>query len=148
MREEARDLFAYKPRDALCVTTNGYIKLNGAGVMGRGVARQAAKMYPGIEYALGISLKVYGNTVQPWWAMYPFNELIIFFPTKQSYDGPADIDLIERSTIQLIALAKTLALRSVVLPRPGCGNGRLDWASDVKPVIDKYLDDRFIVVNA
>ena len=31
-------------------------------------------------------------------------------------------------------------------PRVGCGNGALDW-KDVRPILRRYLDDRFILVS-
>lgn len=59
----------------------------------------------------------------------------------------ASLTLIEQSTIEL----KDLIFRSgcwscVVLPRPGCGAGELDW-KDVKPILEKHLDDRFYVIS-
>ena len=35
---------------------------------------------------------------------------------------------------------------TVVLPRLGCGLGQLRW-DDVKPILERYLDDRFIVLT-
>lgn len=61
----------------------------------------------------------------------------------------ADLELIERSCKQLKAMFGFASGRSreeVYLVRPGCGNGGLDWG-DVKPILEKYLDDRFIVVE-
>jgi hypothetical protein len=35
---------------------------------------------------------------------------------------------------------------TVIMPRPGCGNGRLRW-QDVSKVLSDILDDRFVVVH-
>lgn len=34
----------------------------------------------------------------------------------------------------------------LILPRPGCGNGRLRW-EDVRKILEPILDDRFTVVR-
>jgi hypothetical protein len=39
-----------------------------------------------------------------------------------------------------------MLLENVLVPRPGCGNGQLDW-EDVKPILLDHFDDRFIVVT-
>lgn len=56
------------------------------------------------------------------------------------------IEIIERSCIQLVELADSKGWNTVLLPRAGCGNGGLKW-SEVKPIMAKILDDRFIVVT-
>jgi len=54
--------------------------------------------------------------------------------------------LIRQSARQLVEMADKFGWGSVVLPRPGCGNGGLDW-DDVRPILEAILDDRFTVVT-
>ena len=56
------------------------------------------------------------------------------------------IDLIYQSAVELQKLATEREWKSIVLPRPGCGAGGLEW-TDVKPVLENVLDDRFYVIT-
>jgi hypothetical protein len=38
-------------------------------------------------------------------------------------------------------------IEQIFLPHVGCDNGGLDWETQVKPVLDKYMDDRYTVVE-
>jgi hypothetical protein len=147
VREAFGDLWALEA-DARCVTTNGYVTRAGRGVMGRGVAAQAKARFPGIEKALGQLVTRNGNHVQTiaWWNGSP----IIAFPVKHHWHEAADLALIERSARELVVLVDARILTfgphsMVLLPRPGCGNGRLAWP-DVRAVIEPVLDDRIVVV--
>ena len=130
--------------DVICITTNGTTKKNGACVMGRGCALQAREKFPGIDEILGELIKQNGNRVQ---IVFGFSKLIIAFPVKHNWYELADINLIEKSTKQLVRLTNFYGWAKVVLPRPGCNNGGLNWENDVKSVLLKYLDDRFIIVS-
>lgn len=149
MREAFGDLWTMRA-DAICITTNGYVTAAGRGVMGRGVAAQAKRRFPGIEEALGEALTRSGNHTQviAWWGDAV---AIVAFPVKHVWQDAAKLGLIRRSCGELVALAdepRGKAGRTwdrILLPRPGCGNGRLDW-KDVRPVIEPLLDDRIVVV--
>lgn len=152
MRQTRGDLFS-KKADFVCITTNGTVNAKGEAVMGRGVALQASKTYPGLAKWFGGMLKDYGNHVMPLMRISNSSRLVSF-PVKYHWRDDADFDLIERSAIELAQLVllehdmRVPALRDrtrIVLPRPGCGNGRLDW-DDVRPVIEPHLDDRFWIV--
>lgn len=146
MKEERGELFtAGEDADATVVTTNGVVKGNGRAVMGRGTALRAANYFPNLSYKLGKAIKEGGNHVY----VFEFDDVeraIVTFPVKVHWREPANLDLIARSAAELVVVADSYNWQEVVLPRPGCGNGKLEW-EDVKAVIESLLDDRFTVVD-
>ena len=144
MIEVKGDLFEQEC-DALVITTNGTVRKDGACVMGRGVALQAKQKWPGVEYELGRLIGRNGNIVQ----VIAKGQLapLVALPVKHHWHQKADLDLIRRSCMALALMARTQGWQKVVLPRPGCGNGSLDWR-DVRIVVEYILhEDRFVVVN-
>lgn len=148
MREEQLDMFT-EPCDARCITTNGFIKANGRGVMGAGVAGIMQAKYPDAPSWLGDHLREHGNHVG-FLRRPDLDDLVayIIFPVKDVWYNKADPDLIVRSAHELMQLVNEQQWQKVLLPRPGCGNGRLDWETEVKPLIEPILDDRIWVVSA
>ena len=49
--------------DAVCITTNGFVKSNGAAVMGAGIAKQMRMVVPGLDKVLGLKIAQEGNNV-------------------------------------------------------------------------------------
>lgn len=132
----------------IVITTNGTVKSDGSCVMGRGVAKQAKEKHPSLPFCVGDMIKRNGNHVY----MFPQYK-IITFPVKHNWYEKADINLIEQSTKELkemiLQLDQNVSLPSdtfFYMVRPGCGNGQLNW-KDVKPILEKYLDNHFIVVE-
>lgn len=129
---------------SLAITTNGKVKANGECVMGRGIALQIKQKIPTFPGILGRKITQGGNHVY----RFPFKSkstsALYSFPVKHSWEQPADIELIKRSAKELMdALGPD---EIVILPRPGCGNGRLKW-QNVEPVISPLLDDRVYIVH-
>lgn len=153
MKEVAGNMWE-QPADAYVVTTNGTLKKDGVLVMGAGTARMARNMFPGIDKAFGKAMESKGNVPIAIHSTFETEEnekvaiTIISFPTKnQWWDEQSDLDLIRQSAKKLVVLADSLWLRVVVMPRPGCGNGKRDWETEIKPLIEDILDDRFIVCS-
>jgi hypothetical protein len=145
MREMTGDLWTV-PADVRVVTTNGVVNAKGVAVMGRGCALEAKSRYPGIEYELGRLLNRGGNHVHLVRGKTLVDAALVSFPVKHAWFEIADLKLISRSVDELIALVDQYSeWKLVVLPRPGCGNGKLDW-SVVSPVVSR-LDDRFFVIT-
>jgi len=153
--ERIADLWE-EPCDARCITTNGFIKNNGKLVMGAGVAGQAQARYPLFPKIAGSVVKQYGNHVFPFSPEEMRTNLLgeqpdsakwfITYPVKHVWYEIADLDLIERSAHELMNVIDQLGLEKVLLPLPGCGNGKLLW-SEVKPVIMPILDHRVWAIN-
>lgn len=127
--------------DLICVTTNGTIRKNGAGVMGRGNAFEATKRFPQLEAQLGKHLRENGNHVGF------IGIKLLAFPTKNEWHQKSDLDLIQRSCRELMEIVKRENC-TVLLPRPGVGNGKLDWNGQVLPLLEQELkDDRIYVIG-
>ena len=133
------------------IPCNGFWKKDGAAVMGAGVAKEAAELYPGLSSYFGGLLKRYGNIVLPLgnWGEKE-EETLISFPTKQHWREPSNLRLIKQSCRQLYELWQETDnpyLITVFLPRVGCGLGGLSW-EQVKPVLEKYfVNDQFVIVE-
>lgn len=131
------------------ITTNGDVNAKGQAVMGRGVARQAAERYALLSEGLAAMLKANGNRL----FVFP-NLQVITFPVKRHWHETADLGLIEESCIQLAEVIEEVEDNTAGiaegtysgtpnefrLPRPGCGNGGLQW-SDVRPIVELYLGE-------
>lgn len=128
----------------ICITTNGTLKKNGEGVMGAGVAKEAKGLWPDLPRALGQHLRDEGNHM----TYFP-KENIFLFPVKHEWYQPADLKLIERSCLELSNFMNSpqFKLPTVILPRPGCGNGKLNWETQVKPVIAPLLGAGVYVIT-
>lgn len=141
------------------IPTNLFIKNDGEAVMGRGIALQATRKFPRCALWYGFHLKEHvRNTpdgrnprledVSPeGYGLISVNHewRALFLPVKTSWNQGARKTLIELS---LKDLHRQLTNRywqerdpvpGVAIPRLGCGNGMLDWESDVKPMMREFL---------
>jgi len=143
MLELKRNIWSLGPY--IAITTNGYVTRYNQCVMGRGCALEAKERFPEIAHDIGFKITMGGNHV---WFLGQYGKYSIFtFPVKpRNFMGPADIQLIERSAWELLQYVnESPDIKEIYIPRPGCGYGRLNWETTVKPVL-KIWDDRFIVV--
>lgn len=144
MKEVKGNLWTY-PADIRVITTNGTVKKDGTCVMGRGCAAEAKALHPSIPRVLGEGLSTIGNHVQHLYGG-ELGKIILSFPVKHQWFQTADLDLIRQSATELVVWANATNVKTIVLPRPGCGNGHLRW-EDVKPILEEILDDRFHVIT-
>ena len=159
-----------EPADVICITTNGYVRTDGTAVMGKGCAREAVNLVPGIEHTLGSAIKRNGNVpnylarsngtnmysfpVKPDSDIYRGDNVVSHMANKfrqgQSVPGwacKADINIIRASAERMVVLADKYGWKKVVIPRPGCGAGELDWHNSIKPMLTNILDDRFHIIT-
>jgi len=134
--------------DATCVTTNAFVKRNGEAVMGRGVAREAAERWPDLPRTLGNLLGEIGTHVVRLGPRHSGRHImeLVAFPVKHHWSDTAAPELIVNSCKELVALANKYGWKTIVLPRPGCGNGGLTWDL-VQPILVALFDDRFVVAH-
>ncbi len=113
--------------------------VNTVGVMGKGIAADFKKIYPDMfsEYkmqcengTIDIGKLSLHKTPNKW---------ILNFPTKKHWKSPSTVEYIEKGLQQLVKDATKLQITDIAMPKLGCGNGGLDWETQVKPVVEKYL---------
>lgn len=166
MKERKTDLFEtlYEDGvDAICITTNGQYTMQGIAVMGGGCAGICANRWPETAQRLGRLLKSFGtnvpfvigaldddgNYLEPNREMISKREfkcLIFSFPTINNLINGSNIQLIKQSATILKDYVEQFGLKNVVIPRPGCGIGSLDYYKEVRPELIDILDDRFTIV--
>jgi O-acetyl-ADP-ribose deacetylase (regulator of RNase III) len=140
------------PADAYCVTTNTEFvvradqdrHMHPFGIMGGGVAYEAARRFPGIERNLGKVL-VFGGS-EPIVTTIWENPRVVCFPTKTKVHLNSNPHLIGSSCRRLMYWATYNNAKNILLPRPGCGLGGLRW-EDVEPICAEFLDERVTVVS-
>jgi len=141
VRELQGDLWAEHARGAVvAITTGGQVNRDGCCVMPRGCARHARELFAGLDWTLGQQILAHGNHV------FDLGRRVVSFPVENSPLEVPSLTLIEQSCRELVELTDYKGWTEVVVPRPGCGGGGLEWSS-VSPLLEKYFDDRFLVIH-
>jgi hypothetical protein len=131
--------FYKQPKSVICIPTNGDINCYGDAIMGRGVAAQAKLRCNFIDTELGGCIIANGNIIN--WLDHG---LVLSFPVKHHWNEKANFDLIQKSRDELKKIATFLDEHKFYLPRPGCGNGGLDY-NDVRPLMLSLPDNVYVI---
>lgn len=113
--------------------------VNTVGVMGKGIAKEFKGIYPEMfaEYQslCERGLIDIGNL----WIYPTPNKWVLNFPTKKHWRSPSKPEYLEAGLQKFARIYQEARIASVSFPMLGCGNGELDWESQVKPRMEHYL---------
>ena len=113
--------------------------VNTVGVMGKGVALQFKRHFPEM-YAKYRELCEKGDfSVGSLWLYKTPNKWVLNFPTKRPWRQPSRIEYVESGLKKFVETYSTMGIHSIAFPSLGCGNGQLDFRSQVQPLMEKYL---------
>ncbi len=116
--------------------------VNCVGVMGRGIALQFKREFPGNFKAYAAACKR-GEVVPGRMFVYDRRQLtgpryIINFPTKRHWRGKSRIGDLESGLAALADEIQARGIRSIAIPPLGSGLGGLDW-TEVRPLIEQTM---------
>ena len=113
--------------------------VNTVGVMGKGVALQFKRHFPEM-YAKYSELCEKGDfNVGSLWLYKTPNKWVLNFPTKRHWRQPSRIEYVESGMKKFVETYSSMGIHSIAFPPLGCGNGQLDFRSQVQPLMEKYL---------
>lgn len=112
-----------------------------------GTGERISSVFPEIRRQLGKLIDVNGNHCYVLPVTQQKGVGVVSMPTKHLKGTGADLALIQQSCVELVMLADIYGWEKVFLPRAGCGNGKLDWQTQVRPIFMQAFDDRFVVVH-
>lgn len=113
--------------------------VNTVGVMGKGIALQFKRYFPEMfaEYralceagTLAIGRLHLYRTDHKW---------ILNFPTKEDWRRPSRPEYIEQGLKRFAQIYVEAGIHSIAFPPLGCGNGELDFESQVRPLMETHL---------
>lgn len=123
--------------DAIVCTTNNVIKNNNELVMGAGIAKEFAIRYPFLPVQWG--KRITNN--QDYYVLITLlsRPHLIALQTKRNWKDPSPISLVSDSLEILNSIAIVLNWNKILMTKPGCGNGGLDW-NEIKQI---FIDNEY-----
>ena len=113
--------------------------VNTVGVMGKGIAADFKKYYPEMFQQYKVRCDNGAFDIGNLFLYKTSNKWVLNFPTKKHWREKSTLDYIEKGLVQLVSDATRLQITDISMPKLGCGNGGLEWETEVKPLVEKYL---------
>lgn len=113
--------------------------VNTVGVMGKGVALEFKKLYPEMYKEYRKLCEQGQFEIGKLWLYKSPNKWVLNFPTKKHWRNPSKTSYIEAGLKKFVESYIDLDIHSIAFPPLGCGNGQLDFESQVKPLMEQYL---------
>ena len=142
-QEKKGDIWSVWPNEVVVVTTNGVLNKANQLVMGKGIAAEALLRVPSLAYEAGEAILV--NGLRYYMLTWVSTHSIILLQTKLHWRDPSPLDLVEESLELFGQYAETHENKMFHAPRFGCGNGRLDWEKQVRPLCEQYIPDNVTI---
>lgn len=113
--------------------------VNTVGVMGKGIAYDFKRIYPEM-------FKQYQNLCERkqfdigmLWIYKTPHKWILNFPTKKHWRHKSKPEYIKAGLKKFVDTYDQKGITSISFPQLGCGNGELDWETEVQPIMETYL---------
>lgn len=113
--------------------------VNTVGVMGKGIALEFKKLFPEMFAEYRTLCESNKFQVGNLWLYKSPNKWILNFPTKKHWRQPSQVEYIEAGLAKFVASYEKMGIHSIAFPPLGCGNGQLDFETQVQPIMEKYL---------
>lgn len=134
-----------------CETIVNTVNCNG--VMGKGLALQFKQKFPNMykEYKFICSpgqhrSLEYGGDIWIYnYIDFYRHKKILCFATKENWWQPSKLEWIEKGLKTFIENYRYWNIENIAWPKLGCQNGGLDWETQVKPLMIKYLEELPII---
>ncbi len=120
--------------------------VNTVGVMGKGIALEFKKLYPGMFTEYQNLCETGERKVGKLFLYQSPNKWILNFPTKIHWKNPSRIEYIQKGLQTFSNLYNKVKIHSIAFPALGCGNGELDFTSQVQPIMERFLSESLIDV--
>ena len=135
IEERIGDLFAQEDLKALAHGCNC------AGAMGKGIAVGFKERYPQM-YKLYQSFCKAGAVPGEVFPYYDRDTDVVIYNlmTQRHWTTPATIEAIEQSVRTMMEMLQDIQIKTVGIPKIGCGLGGLDW-KDVQPLLEKISEE-------
>lgn len=114
--------------------------VNCEGFMGKGIALEFKKKFPimFLSYKKICNAKLLRPGLLQLWKSE--DKWILNFPTKDKWRDKSKISYIEDGLKKFVEIYKEKGITSISFPLLGCNNGGLDFETQVKPLMEKYLN--------
>lgn len=126
------DLFT-SPAEVLVNTVNT------VGVMGKGIAKEFKHIYPEMFDAYQHACESGDLRIGTLMLHRHIRKSVLNFPTKRHWRSPSRVEDIEAGLKKFTASYEEYGISSIAFPQLGCGNGELDWESQVRPLMERHL---------
>ena len=113
--------------------------VNTVGVMGKGIAKDFKHIYPEMFHEYQELCERGLLEVGKLHLFKTPNKWILNFPTKKHWRQPSRVEYIRAGLKKFVATHHQYGITSVSFPQLGCGNGELDWVTQVRPIMEELL---------
>ena len=113
--------------------------VNTVGVMGKGIAKDFKQIYPEMFEEYQELCEKGTFNVGNLWLYKTSNKWVLNFPTKKHWRQPSKPEYIEEGLKKFVDTYHVYGITSISFPLLGCGNGELDWETQVRPLMEQYL---------
>ena len=113
--------------------------VNTRGVMGKGIALRFKQIYPEMFKRYREHCENRNLTIGKLYLYKTPHKWVLNFPTKEHWRKPSRVEYIEAGLRKFRSSFAEIGVTSIAFPMLGCGNGELDFESQVRPLMDRFL---------